>query len=345
MSKINFRKLLPIFIAISCVVIVAGIVLFAVLGFNNASDEPVRQILDVRYNQGINSAADGNNDETLQTFVEDTLTAEHISYEKAVVPEFADSGSLLTPDSYLVARYTLHGADEETLASVKDKIDAHIRENSAEETGIYAFADASVSYYTANLLGFEPDPAAWRGAIALAVGAIVALAYITFRFGVGCGVAGLVTGVHDAFFTLALFAICRIPVFGFAPLLYAAVALFTSAVLWIFYGHALRTNYKEPEFASLPAEEVADRTRSTTWKQTLLLAGLIAAVVLILGLVGAPGTMNLVLPALIGVAVPVYSTLGIGPAVFAAIRAKLDKRRAAKNRVYVGKKKKAESEN
>ena len=95
MSKINFRKLLPIFIAISCVVIVAGIVLFAVLGFNNASDEPVRQILDVRYNQGINSAADGNNDETLQTFVEDTLTAEHISYEKAVVPEFADSGSLL----------------------------------------------------------------------------------------------------------------------------------------------------------------------------------------------------------------------------------------------------------
>ena len=47
MSK---NKLLPIWAAISAVLIIAGIVLMALLGFNTALDQPEHKTFDVYYN-------------------------------------------------------------------------------------------------------------------------------------------------------------------------------------------------------------------------------------------------------------------------------------------------------
>lgn len=347
MSKFNFRKLLPVCIAISAVIVLAGIILYALLGFNTASDNVTQDVLDVKYDNAINPTETAGNDETLQTFVEDQLRDGKITFEKTVNVMFSESGTSLGKNSYTLVRYTLHGGSAEAYAAVAAAVNAEINAHSglitdSEDPDIYFFADASAEFNRVEMLS-DSTPA-WRGAIALAVGAIVALAYVTFRFGVSCGVAGLVTCVHDALFTLALFAITRIPVFSFAPVLYAAVAMLVSAVVWMVYAHKIRTNYKEPEFASLSAEEVADRTRGMAWKSMLAAAGLFALVLLVVGLCGAVGTMSLVLPALIGAVVPVLSNFVYGPAVFAAVRKTFDKRRAVKNRVYVGKKKKAESE-
>lgn len=354
MSKkitLSIRSLLPFLLGFFITLIVAGIVIFAVFGMNTSPDKPTRHVLDVRYDKSINFETGDKNDETLQNFVENALSGKGISFEKEIVPEFSstsDSGSgSMLEDSYVIARYEMTGGDAAAYQSVADAVNteiaAHIGLN-GEKADIYYYADASASYYETTLLAFDPDPSAWRAAIAVSVGAIVMLVYVTFRFGIASGVAGLVTCFHDALLTLALVTLFRIPVFAAAPALYAAIAMLVSAVLWMLFAHKLRTNYKEPTYAALPADDVVERTRGEVWKWMLLCSGLFAAVVLVIGAVGAVGTMNLILPALLSAVVPLYSTLCVGPAVFASIRKRFDKKEAARNRVYVGKKKKAESE-
>ncbi len=346
MSKLNLKKLLPVFMAISIAIVVAGIILFAVLGFNASLDRPVQDKLDVKYDSNIGA----QNETTLQNFAEKTLTDAKISFEKEIVKDYTstnDTNGSLIESSYRIVRYTLSGGDETAYTAAKDKIADEIAAHSGlngDQPDIYYYADGSVSLYQEQLALAGTGSAGWRGAIALAVGAIVALVYVTFRFGVPCGVAGLVTCAHDGLFTAALFAVLRIPVYSSAPLLYAAVSVFVSALLWVFYANRIRAIYKDPDTASLPAETVADRARSEGWKTALLLAGLCGIVIAVLGLVGTLGSIALVLPAIIGVAVPVYSTFVFGPAVFAVVRKQFDKRRAVRNRVYVGKKKKADTE-
>ncbi|MGN1077683.1 MAG: hypothetical protein ACI4ST_04135, partial [Candidatus Gallimonas sp.] len=48
-KKIRTVKLLPVWIAVSAVVIIAGIILFALMGFNNSADRPTAKTFEVTY--------------------------------------------------------------------------------------------------------------------------------------------------------------------------------------------------------------------------------------------------------------------------------------------------------
>ncbi len=341
MNKLSLKKLFPIFVAISAVVIAAGIILYALLGFNASQDRPTRYTFDVRYNDSI-----AENAETLQNFAETTFSDMGIAFsEKEVVKVYTanpGSSSYLGETSYRIARYTVSVSDLAMLEGARAAIQDYADTNSAAEDSLYFWGEVRVSWN--EVVNLPYNTAAWRGAIALALGAVVALAYVAIRFGVSLGVAGFVCCVHDALFTLGIFAIARIPVFSAAPLLYAAIAMLFSAILWIFFAGRVRANYKEPEFANLPAGEVAERTVKGSVKYLVIIAAALASVILLVGLVAVSGTRALVLPAIISAVVPLYSTLLIGPGVFAPIRKAFDKKRAEGKKRYVGKKKKAEAQ-
>lgn len=328
MTKMKDSKLFAFLAAVSAVILVAGVILYALLGFNTLPDVPASKTVELNYNALVEIR---DKEQALGKLCEDAFKANGLSYTEKESSKLLDSSTLNEgDDSKLV--YTFTSGDAE-------KFEAAV---SAIRTSVAAdadFADAAVfvSWHTQEARRLYES--SWRGAIALAVGAVVALAYVAIRYGLSCGVAGLVCCAHDALLVPAFFALTRIPVYASAPLLYAAAAAFVSVVLWLAVSAKIKANGKAAEAYS--GEECILRASRESGKTLLIVAIAFAVCILVLGAVAVGGTALFILPMLLSVACPLYSATVIGPRVALPIRSALDKRRNEKrNRgAYVGKKK------
>ncbi len=332
MTKIKDNKLFALLLAVSSVIIVAGIILYALLGFNALADVPASKTVELRYNALVEIE---DKEAALGKLCEDAFKANGLSYTDKTQSKLLDSNNLNEGNESMLV-YTFSAGSEAKVQAAAEAIRTAVAADAA-----YADADVFVSWHTQTASRFYES--AWRGAIALAVGAIVALAYVAIRYGVSCGVAGLVCCAHDALLVPAFFALTRIPVYAAAPLLYAAAAAFVSVVLWLLVCAKIKAKGKSGE--AVTGELCILSASKESRKPMLFVALPFAAVVLLLGAVAVGGSALFVLPMLLSVACPLYSVNVIGPAVALPIRKAFDKKREEKkNRgAYVGKKK-AEAE-
>lgn len=329
MSKLKEHKL-SLILALTAVIVIAGIILYALLGFNTMPDRDKHFTFEVEYDVVVEVS---NQEEALQKLCEDTFANNGLHYVEKEVLTQVDSSSLSeSTDTTLVYTFSA-GVSTESLQKAADAV------NSAAQGEGYADAVIFASWH--KFEGNRFYDYAWRGAIALAVAAIVALAYVAVRYGVSCGVAGLAVCAQSTLFTVALFAVTRFPVYAFAPALYAGITAFMSVLLWVFLCGKFREGFKAA--GTLSGEEVIRNTVKASTKLILLTAGVFGLAIFLLGVIGTPATMLAVLPALVGVAVATCSVLFFGEEVCIPIRRAFDKRRASKKRGYVGKKK-AETE-
>ncbi len=318
-------KLLPIWIAVSSVIILAGIILFALLGFNYSAERNARKTVEVEYDVVV--VTDPTGVAMLKETCEDVFKKTGVSYSdfSQTVKIDASTGSE-TVGGKLVYTFSANLSDE-SLAAVKAGIDTRIIERTAE--GILPVgADISVSVH--ELANYHFTDAAWRGAIAVAVGAVVALVYIAIRFGVGCALTGLTVCVHDVFLSLGLLAILRIPVYFFAPIVVGAVAAFMSLLLWLIQCMKMRDNFKSPSYASYSADEAVEQSSKSAAKAVYITAaamGIVLAVFTIaLAIASAQlGAILLPLVCLIPVGISVYSSLLFGPALHVPVKTAFDK--------------------
>ncbi len=326
MSKSFSKKRFTVSAIVSAIVIIAGIVLYALFGFNTALDQPKSYSFEVKCDVLIDVTE--NASEELQKLCEDSFRENKISYAEKSVNTVIDGNSFTdTTDTILLYTFS-SGVSEEALAKSVAAVNA----------ASHGEADVFASYHALSSERFvEP---AWRGAIAIAVGAVVALAYVWIRYGLSCAVAGLVSCAHDALFTAAFFAITRFPVYAMAPVLYAAIAAFVSALLWTVQCIRMKAAYKSSAEGT-PSEEVIRTSLANSWKYIVATSIALLVPVLLIGAVAVSGTALLVLPALVAIVVPVYSTLLIAPEICIPIRTAFDKTRAAKKSSYSGKKKAA----
>lgn len=324
-------KLLSVWVAISAVVIIAGIVLMALLGFNTAASHPESYIFEVRYNIVVEVSDEAS--DKLAEICEDSLAAKGVK----VLEEHKTEGRSDNQDWFTLT-YTLPAdVEEETLAAVKTAITTAVSADS-ELSGDYA--QVYVGYKPAELIS-DADWM-WRGAIA--VGAVAALIYVGVRFGVGSALTGLTLAVHDALCVLAVLAIARIPVYAAAPMLYAAMAAVLSVLFWLVYCIRLRDHAKATG-GSVDAGEAVVECYNGVAKLVLILAGVIAASLVVCGIVGlvlAPAMSALVLPMLLSVVAPVYSSLLLGPALHVHVKRAFDKLSKKNKTKYVGKQKSEE---
>lgn len=321
----SFRpvKLLPVWIAISSAIILAGILLFALLGFDFSAERPASKTVEVTYNVVVS----GNPDSVaaLEKSCDDIFKANGLSVQERATQESSNA----VGTEKLVYTFSADASDK-ALADATDAV------NTYANTAFTGAAEVDAVWHSVENQRFIV--ADWRGAIAVAVGAVVALIYIGVRFRVSSALAGLVVCVHDVLFTLSLLAILRIPLYAASPLLLAGVSAVCSLVLWMVHCAKLRSNAKDVAYSALDGAEVVEESLKTAWKPILIVAGALAATLLLIGAVAAAGTRLLVLPALIAVAVSVYSSLLLGPAVLAPIR-KSFSRFTVKQKRYFGKKK------
>lgn len=343
MSNKRFT-LLPVWAAVSAVIILAGIVLMAVLGFNNAPDLPESKTFDVHYNVVVDLNEEAKS--SLAQYCEDAFAAEGVGYvNKATLkgqtdPVSLNQGAFTETGNDFLLRYTFAAdVSDEALAAAKTAVEEKIAADeafSAERS-----AEAEVSFDTVTQMPM--NEAVWRGAVAVAVAAVVALLYVALRFGIGSALTGLAACVNDAFLTLAVFAVFRIPVYAFAPMLYAAVAAAVSVLLWLIRCMKLRDDGKEPGGALSAEEGVVNACRATD-KLVLILAGiLLAAVAVCAACTAGTGAAALFAGALVSVAAGLYSSMLLAPALHVRVKAFFDGKKR-RNVRYEGKKKAAKAE-
>ena len=156
----------------------------------------------------------------------------------------------------------------------------------------------------------------WRTAIGAAVLLVLVFICAAIRYGVGSGVTSLLAGIHDLALTLALVALFRIP---------SGVGLIGVAFLAMLLS-ALFKNCR---------------------KTVISIAAMVAAVIVVLGVVGvfiATDLLFFMLSALIAVAVTSYTALLFAPSFYAGIRMKWDARRAERSKYNYEQEKKREKE-
>ena len=317
-------KLLPVWLAVSAVIIIAGIILMCLLGFNTSPDRQKSYVFEVRYDVSVEISPEKV--ETFEDICDTALKDQHLS-----VIERHD-GSDSTVDMTVISYILPADSATDALGFAKEQIEKQAEEKLPD-------AQISVEYHSLSMVEGLSDTATWRGAVALTVGALVGLIYIGFRFGVGSAVTGLCLAAHDAVFTLALFAIARIPTYAYAPLLFAAIAAVFSIAFWLIECMKLRDAKKDPALRSMEAAEAVSYAWEGSWKKIVILAAAGIAIFAVAGGIAAAGVRLFLLPAMLSVAVPVYSSLLLGPSLHIPVKAAFDKFAAKHKPRYFGKKK------
>ena len=324
-------KKLPLFAAISAVILIAGIVLFALFGFSY--DAGAGKSFSVTYDAVV-TIADGG--DRVEEVCEDTFSSLGIRYEKKTeaAPDI-DNNSLSETGDYTVSYLFSEETSAEKLSEAKETVASAL-------AGEFEGADVYIVVRTQEAAHSFAEPA-WRGAVALLVAVIVVLVYIGFRFGWGRALTGLCLTVHDVLLTLALLAITRIPVAFASPLLFAAAAAVISLLLWMVQCMKMRETFKDPAFRTMDAEEAVNECGRSSYKTVLYVAAALAVVFIVLGAAAVAGTRAFFLPLLLPLAVGAYSSLVLGPTLYLSMK-KMDDRSNAKKGRYVGKKKAEKAE-
>ena len=341
-KRLKSLKMWPLFVAVSAVVIIAGIILYALLGFNASAEKPSYKIFTVHYNV---VAELNNKEEEIQDLCESVFEENGLTFKsKSVRSEVAGSTTLETGNKSLIYEFSASASDQ-ALAAAEEAIEKLVLTNDeGEKLDIEQHAEF---HFVKGETFYE---AGWRAAVAIAVGAFVVLVYIGVRFGVASALSGLVGVVNSSFFTLGIFAIARIPVFAVGPLLYAAIAAISFIILWLLHCIKMRDNFKDPEFGKYQADEAVALSLTASDKFVYWTAGGIALLIALLGAITASSSIALlVLPALLAVCSSLYSAALLSPSFHVYCKRAFDKFKKSKVRVYSGKKKakevKTEEEN
>ena len=315
-------KKLTLFALLSAVIIIAGIVMYALMGFHNTAD---RKTLEISYDVTVTIA---DKDDALATACENAISKQGLTYTAKQTSIARDTTSAGRTGDTLLSYTFANSVDTATI----EKAAAAIRETLASE---YAEAEIYVSVHSGQEAHFYE--AAWRAAVALAVVAVVALIYAAIRYGFANAITACIVAACGALMSAALFAIIPIPVYAYSPALYAGFGAVVSLLLWFFQSAKMRLTFKDPTSAALSAEEAIKKACRESRNTMLLIIIPLAVVFVIVGAVAAAGVRMFFLPALLPLAVSAFAAMLLGPAVLVPLKGRFDRMKS--NKRYVGKKK------
>ena len=316
-------KKLTLFAVLTALVIVAGIVMYALFGYHYTSDY---KTLEVTYDAIVTIS---EKEESLESLCENEISKQGLKYSQKQTSVVRDTTSIGETGDKLLTYTFSSKTDETKLTKIAEAIRTSVKSS-------YADADIYVSVHAGEGTGFYE--AAWRGAVALAVAAVVALIYAAIRYGFANAISALIAAASGALLSAAIFAIVPIPVYAYSPLLYAGIAAVVTLVLWFLQSARMRASFKESDSAALTAEEAVKKACRESRKTLLLFVVPVAVVFILLGAVATSGARLFFLPALVALAVSLFAAMLLGPCVLVPLKEKFDRIKVGRKR-YVGKKK------
>ncbi|MCD8307832.1 MAG: hypothetical protein LUD51_06385 [Clostridia bacterium] len=329
---------MTLFIIISCIIVVAGVVVGTVchfLGygyFNPGADWTSDQTVTATWYY-----TDAKIDsDTIEEYCKDAFDEQGISYY-AVTYGTADDGS---------------GGDityKFTSSTDTDKITAACETVRTRIASLYEVdADGYQDVYLTRIYSHVTDTYAGSSKALLYAGIAVAtivvfeLLYVMIRYKISMALGGLLACAHNLALYICLVSLCRIPV-GTSMFSFAVLTVFVTMICTLFMYGKMRKNIKDESLADLTPAELTDRSASQTFKLNLgVMASLAAAVVVMFVLMSISSLSVLaiispVLCALVAFVSCFYGTCFFLPSVYPRFR-KIGLKFQRKKKPAVGKK-------
>ena len=304
MSKIFSKtvKKTTLWSVILAIVLAAAVVVCAVFGFNKDLALKDSKTMTVSLNAYIYNTQL----EEVKEDLEETLDANYVL-----------EGSMSGDVSELL--FVFDG--DADLTALKAQVESYLADKKANAEG-WANAKYSVSVSAEKAAAVLAKHYVLRAAIAGAVLAVLAFVYVSIRYKLAGGIVAGVSALLSMLLTAGLIVLTRVYVtataayaIGFAGLLTVAAVLFTL--------NKVRAAQKE-EGASLEETVVS----SVAAKETLYVAAVVAAGMVLVGVLGGVAALWFAASALLAVVAAVAVSLVFAPAMYLSLQSTFDKKPA-----------------
>ena len=287
----SFYKRRWIFICVSAVIILAGLISYIATGFN----------LDIDFKGGTSIVFNTKTDSATKEEIE-SLVKETVQTEGSVVVQ----PSMDNPQEYTIKLNTLSTDDAGKLVdALKTK---YIAEADRE-----AFNDFSISSFTAAY----GSQLASEAIFALIVAIILMLVYITFRFEFLQGVSAIIALAHDALIMLSIYTLFKIPVnSSFIAVMLTIIGYSINNTIVVF--DRVRENRK---FARKETTaQIVDKSLMGTLGRSINTTITTLIMVVCLYIIGGNSIKEFALPLMIGLIGGSYSSLFIVAPIWAMLK-------------------------
>lgn len=303
---------------LAAVVIVAGIVIAAIFGFNTDAALSDSRTLSVR----LDSYVTDDRTALIREVCEEEIGGAGLGDKYSMTSEFSGTGCEIV--------YAFSSSvDESAVAAVKTAVENRLTEATGTQGnalyGAYVYVTSNAETVSAVL----PEGYIWRAVLAGVVAVVLEFIYVAVRYKLNMGIAAAASTLAGTLLTLALVALVRIPVTASVAYVGAFALLFTT-ILSLFAFGKMRADFKTDEYKEKSAE---DAIVSSLPAKGILLFCLVAAVVLVVvGAIATAAVRWFAIASLIGVAAALYSVLLFLPSLYLPLKKASDKRAAARAR-------------
>lgn len=311
LNNFSFTSKLKICSIISSVLIIAGILIISIFGFNLGIDFVGGTVLNVKVGSVLEA---GNNYSIVSTQVSNIIEQngfkvgyiqqEGVGEEATVTVRFMDKANLTEAQL------------EDEIEDIKSQLETELTLNN-ENLSVTVSNGSRIAPSSSKSLIIN-------SILAILIAVILILIYIAIRFELLSGLTAILMLIHDVLIMCALVAIFRIQInAGFIAALITIIGYSINNVIIVF--DRIRENKKKESFQDATNNELADASIKEVFSRAMLTALTTIVSILALTIVGVPSIKEFLIPILFGLVSGIYSSTMLAAPVWAFIADKTGK--------------------
>lgn len=307
---------LKLWTLLGVVLIVAGIVIAAVFGFNADTTASDYKTLSVK----LDSYETGARVERIDEICTGEIDKAGLTVLYSQKNEFSNSSCEML---YVFSE----DVTTEKLDALKNAVSAVLETESEPgvlyNTFVYATAGDEV------VSSVLPEGYLWRAALAAAVALVLEFVYVSVRYKLNMGVTATVSSLMAVLLTVALTALVRIPVTTSVAYAAAFAMLYSMATGLVIFSR-MRSAFKSDEYKEKSAEEAI--ASSVPAKGILFFAAACAVALVLVGAIATAAVRWFAVTAFLGLLAATFSSLLFLPAMYLPLKKSADKKAALRAR-------------
>lgn len=309
---------LKLWTLLGVVLIVAGIVIAAVFGFNADTTASDYKTLSVKLDSYETDARVERIDEICASEIDKAGLTVLYSQKN----DFSGSGCEML---YVFSE----DVTTEKLDALKNAVSSALKTETESESGVlyntFVYATAGDEVVSSVL----PEGYLWRAALAAAVALVLEFVYVSVRYKLNMGVTAAVSSLMAVLLTVALTALVRIPVTTSVAYAAAFAMLYSMATGLVIFSR-MRSAFKSDEYKEKSAEEAI--ASSVPAKGILVFAAACAVALVLVGAIATSAVRWFAVTAFAGLLAGTFSSLLFLPAMYLPLKKSADKKAALRAR-------------
>lgn len=316
LNKFDFASKLKIFAIISATLILIGILIISIFGFNLGIDFTGGTVLNVKVGSVLE---EGNNYQILTSQVT----------------------KIVNDNGFKVGYVQQEGIGDEATISIRFKDKANLTEDQMQEeiellktdlqTGL-SIGEETIDVTISNgsrIAASSSKSLIINSILAILIAVILILIYIAIRFELLSGLTAIMLLIHDVLIMCAFVAIFRIQINGgFIAALITIIGYSINNVIIVF--DRIRENKKKDTFAGATNSLIANTSIKEVFSRTMLTALTTLVAILALTVLGVASIREFLLPILFGLLSGVYSSTMLAGPIWAFISDKTVSKKSKK---------------